>query len=67
MRGFGHTQSAGTFGHNGAAGQLAWADPESGLSFCYLTNGRDLHPIREARRSVGISSRAAACAAGVSS
>jgi CubicO group peptidase (beta-lactamase class C family) len=62
MRGFGHTQSPRTFGHNGAGGQLAWADPESGLSFCYLTNGRDLHPIREARRSVGISSRAALCA-----
>jgi CubicO group peptidase (beta-lactamase class C family) len=62
LRGFGHTQSARTFGHNGAAGQIAWADPQSGLSFCYLTNGRDLHPIREARRSVGISSRAARCA-----
>jgi CubicO group peptidase (beta-lactamase class C family) len=61
-RGFGHTQSPRTFGHNGAAGQIAWADPESGLSFCYLTNGRDLNPIREGRRSIGISSRAAVCA-----
>jgi CubicO group peptidase (beta-lactamase class C family) len=61
-RGFGHTQSPRTFGHNGAGGQLAWADPESGLSFCYLTNGRDLNPIREGRRSIGISSRAAVCA-----
>jgi CubicO group peptidase (beta-lactamase class C family) len=64
MRGFGHTQSPRTFGHNGAAGQLAWADPATGLSFCYLTNGRDRHPIREARRGVGISSRAAVCATG---
>jgi CubicO group peptidase (beta-lactamase class C family) len=61
-RGFGHTQSPRTFGHNGAAGQIAWADPESGLSFCYLTNGRDLNPIREGRRGIGISSRAAVCA-----
>jgi len=61
-RGFGHTQSPRTFGHNGAGGQIAWADPESGLSFCYLTNGRDANPIREARRSIGISSRAAVCA-----
>jgi CubicO group peptidase (beta-lactamase class C family) len=61
-RGFGHTQSPRTFGHNGAGGQIAWADPESGLSFCYLTNGRDLNPIREGRRSIGISSRAAVCA-----
>ncbi len=61
-RGFGHTQSPRTFGHNGAGGQIAWADPDSGLSFCYLTNGRDLNPIREGRRSIGISSRAAVCA-----
>jgi CubicO group peptidase (beta-lactamase class C family) len=61
-RGFGHTQSPRTFGHNGAGGQIAWADPESGLSFCYLTNGRDVNPIREGRRSIGISSRAAVCA-----
>jgi CubicO group peptidase (beta-lactamase class C family) len=61
-RGFGHTQSSRTFGHNGAGGQIAWADPESGLSFCYVTNGRDLNPIREGRRSIGISSRAAVCA-----
>jgi CubicO group peptidase (beta-lactamase class C family) len=61
-RGFGHTQSPRTFGHNGAGGQIAWADPDSGLSFCYLTDGRDLNPIREGRRTIGISSRAAACA-----
>ena len=61
-RGFGHTQSPRTFGHNGAGGQIAWADPESGLSFCYLTNGLDLHMFREFRRSVGLTSRAATCA-----
>lgn len=27
------------FGASGASGQVAWADPDSGLSFCYLTNG----------------------------
>lgn len=62
VRGFGHTQSPRTFGHNGAGGQIAWADPESGLSFCYLTNGLDLNMFREFRRSVGLTSRAAACA-----
>ena len=61
-RGFGHTQSPRTFGHNGAGGQIAWADPESGLSFSYVTNGRDVNPIREGRRSIGVSSRAAVCA-----
>jgi CubicO group peptidase (beta-lactamase class C family) len=62
-RGFGHTQSPRTFGHNGAGGQIAWADPDSGLSFSYVTNGRDVNPIREGRRSIGLSSRAAVCAA----
>ncbi|MEY2472058.1 MAG: hypothetical protein QOK28_1387 [Actinomycetota bacterium] len=59
MRGFGKTQSPGTFGHNGAGGQIAWADPESGLSFIYLTNGLDRNMIREARRGVALSSIAA--------
>ena len=59
-RGFGHGQSPGTFGHNGAGGQLAWADPATGVSFAYLTNGLDRHVIRQGRRSVGINSRAAA-------
>src|SRR5437763_16528205 len=63
FRGFGYTQSPGAFGHNGAAGQIAFADPESGLSFCYLTNGRDMNIIREGRRSIGLASRAGACAA----
>jgi CubicO group peptidase (beta-lactamase class C family) len=63
FRGFGHTQSPATFGHNGAAGQICWADPESGLSFAYVTNGNDLNIIRQGRRSIGLSSRAAVCAA----
>ena len=55
-RGFGKTGSPRRFGHNGAGGQLAWADPETGLSFVYLTNGLDAHPIRQARRGVALSS-----------
>ena len=51
-----HTRN---FGHNGAAGQIAWADPETGLSVCYLTNGVDRNFLREARRVSGIASRAA--------
>ena len=61
LRGFGHTQSPRTFGHNGAGGQLAWADPESGLSFAYLTNGLDAHILRQGRRGISISSHAAVC------
>lgn len=55
-RGFGKTGSPRRFGHNGAGGQLAWADPDSGLSFVYLTNGLDAHPIRQAKRGVALSS-----------
>ena len=62
FRGFGHTNSEEAFGHNGAGGQLAWADPASGLSLGYCTNGHDRNVVRQARRSVGIASRAAACA-----
>lgn len=60
LRGFGHGCSPATFGHNGAGGQIAWADPVSGLSFSYLTNGLDANVIREARRGISLSSRAAA-------
>lgn len=59
FRGFGKTGSSRRFGHNGAGGQLAWADPDSGLSFVYLTNGLDAHPIRQAKRGVALSSIAA--------
>ena len=59
--GFGHTNSPRSFGHTGAGGQVAWADPETGISFVYLTNGCDRHPVRQNRRGVGLSSRAAAC------
>ena len=49
----------GTFGHNGAGGQIAWADPDSGISFAYLTNGLDQNVIRQGSRGVAIGSLAA--------
>ncbi|MHC5263548.1 serine hydrolase domain-containing protein [Streptomyces sp. UC4497] len=52
-----------TFGHNGAAGQISWADPESGLSFVYLTNGCDRNDVRVVRRSRELNAAAVACAA----
>jgi CubicO group peptidase (beta-lactamase class C family) len=61
VRGFGHTVSPRAFGHNGAHGQIAWADPDSGWSFAYVTSGLDEHIIREGRRSTALSSRAAVC------
>jgi CubicO group peptidase (beta-lactamase class C family) len=62
FRGFGRTVSARAFGHMGAGGQVAWADPETGLSFCYLTNGLDANLLRSGRRGTSLSSKAAVCA-----
>jgi CubicO group peptidase (beta-lactamase class C family) len=63
MRGFGRTVSPRAIGHNGAKGQLAWADPATGLSFGYCTNGLDEHAIRERRRTTALASLAAVCVA----
>jgi CubicO group peptidase (beta-lactamase class C family) len=63
-RGLGKTVSPLAFGHDGAGGQIAWADPETGLSFCFLTNGLDRHQLREWRRTTAIASRAGNCVAG---
>ena len=62
-RGFGHSNSEFAFGHGGAGGQIAWADPATGISVGYCTNGHDRNPLRSGRRGVSISSRAAVCAA----
>ena len=62
FRGFGRTASPRTFGHNGAGGQVAFADPATGLSFAYCTNGLDANVLRQWRRVSGVASRAAACA-----
>ncbi len=56
MRGFGHTVSPRTFGHAGAGGQLAFADPDSDVSFCYLTNTLDANVLRQHRRGASIAS-----------
>jgi len=61
LRGMGRTVSARAFGHNGAAGQIAWADPASGLSLGYCTNGIDANILRQARRVTAVASRAGVC------
>ena len=63
MRGFGRTNSAEAFGHPGFGGQSGWADPATGISFGYLTNGFDRNDLREGRRRVALSSLAASCVA----
>jgi CubicO group peptidase (beta-lactamase class C family) len=61
LRGFGRTNSAEAFGHPGFGGQIGWADPATGISFGYLTNGYDRNDLREGRRSVAVCSLAGAC------
>ncbi len=61
MMHFGTGTSARTFGHDGAGGQIAWADPESGLSFAFLTNGMDANAVHEAVRCQDLARLAADC------
>ena len=58
LRGFGSSVSPRAFGHGGAAGQVSWADPASGLSFAFVTNGIDANVIRQFRRGMSLSTRA---------
>jgi CubicO group peptidase (beta-lactamase class C family) len=61
-RGFGRHTSAVAFGAQGVGGQIAWADPVSGLSFCYLTSGLDADVVGSFVRSAKIAGLAARCA-----
>jgi CubicO group peptidase (beta-lactamase class C family) len=58
LRGLGRTVSSRAFGHDGAGGQVAWADPTTGVSFCYLTNGLDRSPLASGRRIAAMANRA---------
>jgi CubicO group peptidase (beta-lactamase class C family) len=59
-RGMGRTVSPSAFGHRGVGGQVSWADPASGISFCMLTNGLDANPLRSARFCASVNNRAGA-------
>lgn len=63
LRGFGRTVSGATFGHMGAGGQIGWADPASGLSFAYLTDGLDAFVPNQWRRLAALANRAGAVVA----
>lgn len=49
IRGLGAIASPTTYGHGGAGSSYSWADPESGVSFTYLTNGFAEEPWHTAR------------------
>ena len=57
---FGHHCSAGSFGHAGMHGQVAWADPASGISFAFLTNAVDADMMRSGIRSNALATIASA-------
>ena len=40
IRGLGSLASPRTFGHGGVGSSYCWADPDSGVSFAYVTNNR---------------------------
>lgn len=62
LREFGKSAGPRSFGASGLGGQIAWADPDSGLSFCYLTNGMEANVMTSFLRSSRISTLAARCA-----
>jgi CubicO group peptidase (beta-lactamase class C family) len=62
FRGLGRTASARAFGHNGAGGQVAFADPATGISVAYCTNGLDADALRQWKRTLSIANRAGVCA-----
>ena len=49
IRGLGTLAAPSTFGHGGAGTSYSWADPTSGVSFTYLTNGVQPDPWHSAR------------------
>jgi CubicO group peptidase (beta-lactamase class C family) len=62
FRAFSPHNSPAAFGHAGAGGQIAWADPANGLSFAFLTNGFDRDPLAMGLRGIKFSSAAIRCA-----
>jgi len=44
IRGLGSLASPRTFGHGGVGSSYCWGDPDSGVSFAYLTNSRLADP-----------------------
>ena len=49
IRGLGSLASPRTFGHGGVGSSYCWGDPESGVSFAYISNGRLPDPWHGAR------------------
>ena len=57
---FGRDNSPASFGHAGAHCQVAWADPETGISFSFLKNGLQADMMGDALNVIPITDAAAA-------
>ena len=61
MREFGQSAGPRAFIASGAGGQVVWADPDTGLSFCFVTNGIDADVVRGFLHSSELSTLAGKC------
>ncbi|HZB92104.1 MAG TPA: serine hydrolase domain-containing protein [Stellaceae bacterium] len=52
IRGLGSLASPGTFGHGGVGSSYCWADPETGVSFAYISNSRIPDPWHSRRMDI---------------
>jgi CubicO group peptidase (beta-lactamase class C family) len=52
IRGLGALASPRTFGHGGVGSSYCWGDPDSGVSFAYLTNSRQPDPWHSERLDI---------------
>ena len=52
IRGLGALASPRTFGHGGVGTSYCWADPDSGVSFAYITNSRQPDPWHSRRLDI---------------
>jgi CubicO group peptidase (beta-lactamase class C family) len=52
IRGLGSIASPRTFGHGGVGSSYCWGDPDSGLSFAYLTNSKVPDPWHSRRLDI---------------
>jgi CubicO group peptidase (beta-lactamase class C family) len=49
IRGLGSTAHPNTYGHGGVGTSYSWADPQTGVSFTYLTNSQLAEPLHSHR------------------
>lgn len=59
LREVGRNTGPRAFVASGIGGQVAWADPDTGLAFCFLTNGIDVNVVTSFIRTSKLSSLAA--------